>query len=83
MLQIWFLDYPQRQSLIVIDQFYWISVCVGGGGGGAGAIIRGRRLFFCLVAINRGAAIILGNTGSARSRRPYVYEEKESIIRLN
>ena len=82
MLQIWFLDYPQRQSLTVIDQFYWISVCVGGGGRG-GAIIRGRRLFFRLVAINRGAAIILGNTGSARSRRPYVYEEKESIIRLN
>ena len=80
MLQIWFLDYPQRQSLTVIYQFYWISVCVGGGGG---AIIRGRRLFFRLVAINRGAAFILGNTGSARSRRPYVYEEKESIIRLN
>ena len=35
------------------------------------------------VAINRGAAIILGNTGSARSRRPYMYEKKESIIRLN
>ena len=35
------------------------------------------------VVINRGAAIILGNTGSARSRRPYIYEKKESIIRLN
>ena len=35
------------------------------------------------MVINRGAAIILGNTGSARSRRSYVYEKKESIIRLN
>ena len=44
---------------------------MGGGGGGAAAIIRGRRLFlifpskggdYSREAINRGAAIIPGNT---------------------
>ena len=65
-------------------------MCVGGGGGGGGgsdysreAIILPSGGDYSRVVINRGVAIILGNTVSARSRRPYVYEKKESIIRLN
>lgn len=52
-----------------------MCVCGRWGGGGGGVNWR--------AVINRGAAIILGNTESARSRRSYVYEKKESIIRLN
>ena len=51
-------------------------MCVRGrledGGGGGGVNWR--------VVINRGAAIILGNTGSARSRRSYVYMRKRSQL---
>ena len=45
---------------------------VGGWRGGGGVNWR--------VVINRGAAIILGNTGSARSRRSYVYMRKRSQL---
>ena len=62
-------------------------MCGRWGGGGSDysreAIILPSGGDYSRVAINRGAAIILGNTGSARSRQPYVYEKKELIIRLN
>ena len=51
-----------------------MRVCAWEVGGWRGGGVNWR------VVINRGAAIILGNTGSARSRRSYVYMRKRSQL---
>ena len=51
-----------------------MCVCAWEVGGWRGGGVNWR------VVINRGAAIILGNTGSARSRRSYVYMRKRSQL---